>query len=88
MFYEIGHRDGASELDGEVDVIESAADPVDFAASITADLGEVGKEAGSDGVGEPGFAVFGRENDVEENACQGLRHGWFVGGWWGGVHPA
>ena len=67
----VGDGDGAGEAHGEMDVVGDAADPVDFAARMSAECGEVGEEFGSDDVVEPGMAVFGGEDEMEVDAVEG-----------------
>jgi len=47
-----------------MDVIGDAADPVDFAAGMAAECGEVGEGVGTDGVVEPRMPVFGGEDEM------------------------
>lgn len=66
----VGDGDGAGKAHGEMDVIGDAADPVDFAAGMSAECGEVGEGVGTDGVVEPGMAVLGGEDEMEVDAVE------------------
>ena len=80
MFDEFGDGDGAGETDGEMDVIVEAADEETFAVEVACDRGEVGVEVWADGGFEEGRAVFGGEDDVDEDQREGLWHGVGVDG--------
>lgn len=58
----------------DMDVICGAPNAVGWAITIPAQGGQVGVQARSDGRVKPGAAVFGAEDDVENDLAKGLRH--------------
>jgi hypothetical protein len=79
LFHEFCHGEGARESDGEMEVVFDAADEETFAVEVACDRGDVGVEFWEDGGFEERGAVFGGEDDVDEDEREGLGHGGWLG---------
>ena len=55
-------------------MIRRTANAVGLAIAVAADRSQVSVHPRADGSVKPGPAVFGAENDVEDDLAEGLRH--------------
>jgi len=75
-FHQLGDGDGAGKIAQDVNVILDAVDEDRFAADALQDSGHVGVEPCAEaGVFEERHAVLRAENNVDDDAGEGLRHG-------------
>lgn len=74
FLHEIALREGSRQGQGEMHVIGHAAHAVGHATMSAGDLGEVGVESRTDGGSQPGFAVFGGEDEMHNDQGERL---WF-----------
>ena len=66
--------EGACQPRCDMDVIRGASNAVGWAITIPAQSGQIGVHAVPDGRVQPGAAVLGAEDDVENDLAKGLRH--------------
>ena len=72
--HEIGQPQRGRESEEDVDMVEAAIDDVDVRPGGPQDAGDVEPQTFSDRKANVRRPVLGREDDVNENAGQGLRH--------------
>jgi hypothetical protein len=65
----------SGETNRDVNVIDHAAHTVTFAVGVTDDSSEIGVEVELDGRGHQRAAVFGAEDDMDQDEAQRLGHG-------------
>src|SRR5579859_1842866 len=74
LFKQLRLADGAGQSRRQVDMIGGSADTIGLAATITADRSQIGVHGRADFQSEPGTALFGTEDNVQDNLAEGLRH--------------
>ena len=72
FLYEVGDGDRSGEANGEMDVIGHASGPVAFASVGPCHLGEVSVDVGAEIRCQVWCAVFGAEDDVDDDGAEGL----------------
>lgn len=75
FFDGLGDGGGSGEAVENVDVVLDGIYENDGPVDCFADGGEVGVEIRADGIGEEGMPGFGREDQVDVDVREGLRHG-------------
>ena len=74
LFKQLRLADGAGQSRRQVDMIGGAADTIGLAATITADRSQISMHARADFQVEPRMALFGAEDNVQDDLAEGLRH--------------
>ncbi len=73
-FKQLRLADSAGQSGRQVDMIGGAADTIGLAVTVTADRRQIGVHARADFQVEPRMALFGAEDDVQDDLAEGLRH--------------